>query len=48
MRKSGASDESPDGPEYAIADRENQVVNLDPNRRLTIRYIVNINRILTF
>ena len=44
-RKSGnASDASPDdsgGPEYALVGggSENQAVNLDPNRRLTIRSV---------
>ena len=44
-RKSGTvSDSSPDedsgGPEYAlVGGGENQAVNLDPNRRLTIRSV---------
>ena len=44
-RRSGSSDSPPDddgvGPEYALVGggSENQAVNLDPNRRLTIRSV---------
>ena len=44
-RKSGDAsysslDEDSDGPEYAlVGGSENQAVNLDPNRRLTIRSV---------